>query len=238
MAKKLDIGASKSDQIARMLEGEIKAGAVPQGARLDSESALVRRFSVSRNTVRRSLETLSRQGLITTRTGIGSFVTYSGNTINNDRGWTLALSGVSDSIGTRVLRISRGFCGATGETMPADTDCLCVDRLRFRTDTGRGLSLERSRLPWRSAFEGIPENGLINGSLSDTLSELSIHTSSGEEWAHVHPGLSREDALVMGREEGEPMLRLRRLTRSADGGIVEFVETLLAPKHFGLHMEF
>ncbi len=238
MARKLEIGASKSDQIANMLEGEIKAGAVPQGARLDSENELVRRFSVSRNTVRRSLETLSRRGLITKKTGIGSFVTYAGNTINNDAGWTLALSGVSDNIGTRVLGISRGACGDTGGTMPADTECLCVDRLRFRTGTGRGLSLERSRLPWRPEFAGIPENGLVDGSLSKTLSDLSIHTASGEEWAHVHPSLSREDAQIMGREEGEAMLRLRRLTRSADGSIIEFVESLLAPKHFGLHMEF
>ena len=52
-------GAGKSEQIATVLEHEIRSGAIGFGERLQSENELVRRFSVSRNTVRKGLEELS-----------------------------------------------------------------------------------------------------------------------------------------------------------------------------------
>jgi GntR family transcriptional regulator len=232
------VGTSKAVQIARTLENEIKSGHIVQGDRLDSESALMRRFSVSRNTVRKGLETIARQGLITTRTGIGSFVTYVGNMINDERGWTLALSEGPNKIGTRVLGLWQGPASRSYDGIPLGTECLCVDRLRFLTDTGLGISLERSRLPWRTAFEGIPERGLVDGSLNKTLSQLSIYVQTGQEWANVEPALSDADAQIMGRKTGEPMLYLRRLTRSGNNSVVEHVESLLDPKYFGLHLEF
>ena len=52
------------------------------------------------------------------------------------------------------------------------------------------------------------------------------------------PALSSEDATVMGRNAGDAMLRLRRLTRQTDRTIIECVESILDPDLFGLHMEF
>ena len=61
------IGLPKSELVARTLEREIRDGRLLHGDQLDSEGGLMRRFSVSRNTVRRGLEILARQGLITNR---------------------------------------------------------------------------------------------------------------------------------------------------------------------------
>ncbi|NOD47748.1 MULTISPECIES: hypothetical protein [unclassified Ruegeria] len=60
----------------------------------------------------------------------------------------------------------------------------------------------------------------------------------GSEWARVLPALGVEDAIVIGLELGEPMLRLCRLTRSADGSALEFHESILDPDLFVLHMAF
>ncbi len=233
-----NIGLSKPTRIARILEREIKTGTIARGDRIESETALMQRFSVSRNTVRKGLEILSGDGLITTRSGIGSFVTYGGSIIDSEAGWSLALSEGELQIGTRILHLSRAEMALAGKPVAVGTDCLCVDRLRFRQDNGRGISLERSRLPWRDGFAELPQSGLINGSLSESLAAAGLVTGSGEEWANVLPALSAQDAAIMGREPGEPMLRLRRLTRAADGSIIEFVESILAPNHFGLHLEF
>nr|WP_275981975.1 UTRA domain-containing protein [Frigidibacter sp. ROC022] len=81
-------------------------------------------------------------------------------------------------------------------------------------------------------------DGLDGGSLSATLAARGLVPASGEEWANVLPGLSEVDAAIMGRVAGEPMLRLRRLTRDAAGKTVEFVESSLDPELFGLHMVF
>lgn len=228
---------TKPQRIARLLEAEIRSGAFHDGEPLSSESVLVGRFSVSRSTVRKGLDILAAKGLIRTRVGIGSFVTYGGAVIDNDLGWSLALSDVATKMGARILKITRQAMDLDDAGFEAG-DVLAVDRIRFREETGRALTLERARVPWRTDFDPILVDGLENGSLSRTLESRGVLAASGEEWANVLPALSQVDALVMGRDAGEPMLRLRRLTRTADGAPLEYVESLLDPLLFGLHMEF
>ena len=63
-------GAPKPEQIASVLEQEIRSGVLVFGDRLQSENELVQRFAVSRNTLRKGLEELNSRGLITTKVGI------------------------------------------------------------------------------------------------------------------------------------------------------------------------
>jgi GntR family transcriptional regulator len=60
---------------------------------------------------------------------------------------------------------------------------------------------------------------------------------SGEQWVHVHR-LDADEAGPLERPEGEPFLLLRRMMRGADGQPVEYVESLLDPERFDLHIEF
>ncbi|WP_372836863.1 GntR family transcriptional regulator [Puniceibacterium confluentis] len=232
------IGASKSAVIAHTLEAEIRSGQLGRGDALGSENALVRRFAVSRNTVRKGLEILADKGLITTRSGIGSFVTFGGTPIDSAAGWSVALASSGDRLSSRVLALQRRACEITDGPLGAGADCLCVDRLRFRDSTGQGVSLERSRIPWRSSLADVLDSGLRDGSLDATLKAHGLIGTSGEEWANVLTSLAPEDARLMGRDNGQPMLRLRRLTRGADGAVIEFVESILDPDLFALHMEF
>lgn len=62
-------------EIAGVLVDEIKTGTYPLGSRLPSETALMRRFACSRNTVRSAMAKVSEIGLISTRRGSGSYVT-------------------------------------------------------------------------------------------------------------------------------------------------------------------
>lgn len=69
--------------IAGALLDEIKAAKYPLGARLPSESSLMRQHNCSRNTVRAALGRLSDMGLITTRRGSGSYVTRQAGIIHS-----------------------------------------------------------------------------------------------------------------------------------------------------------
>jgi GntR family transcriptional regulator len=231
-------GMAKSEIVAQTLEREIREGRVSHGDLLDSEGALMQRFAVSRNTVRRGLEMLARQGLITTRTGIGSFVTYDGTTIDSNLGWSVALSRAAGQIETRVLDLRRGGCAKADGFLGGRGDFLCLDRLRHSHATGFGISLERSRLPWREVFAPVLDSGLTGGSLSRTLADLGLVAQGGQELAGVIRALSPVDAAVMGRPAGQPMLRLQRVTRIEDGSVLEYVESILDPDHFGLRVEF
>ena len=231
-------GLAKSEKVARALERDIRTGRVMHGAALGSEQALMLRFSVSRNTVRRGLALLMRQGLIATRTGIGSFVTYDGTTIDSTLGWSVALSRGAAQVETRVLDIRRGGCAKADGFVGLAQSYLCVDRLRFCLDGQIGISLERSRLPWRDGFQAVLDGGLVDGSISATLAGHGLFPTAGREVAGVLPALSVVDAAIMARPPGAPMLRLERLTRSTDGACVEYVESLLDPTRFGLRVEF
>lgn len=232
------VGLPKSEQVAQTIEREIREGRVGHGDQLESEGALMRRFSVSRNTVRRGLEKLSRQGLITTRTGIGSFVTYDGATIDSSQGWTVALSEGGGDVSTRLLSLRRDGCTRADAVLGEVQDYLCLDRLRYCGTAGQGISLERSRLPWRDGFEAVLEQGLQDGSLNETLAGQGLAAASGEETAGVIPALEAVDAAIMERPAGAPMLRLQRVTRCEDGSVLEFVESILDPERFGLRISF
>jgi len=236
------ITAAKSEQVAHAIERDIRAGLIGHGVRLQSEGALMARFAVGRNTVRRGLQMLSRRGLIATRTGIGSFVTYDGTTIDSSLGWTVALSHGTSRVVTRLLGVARGPCPRadrflTGVRQGAG-DYLCIDRLRHCLDAGLGISLERARLPWRADFQDVLTNGLQEGSLSRTLQELALVSVSGEESVSVIAQLGQDDATIMGRHAGDPMLRLERVTRLAGGGVLDYVESTLDPARFGLRLAF
>lgn len=232
------IGLPKSELVARTLEREIRDGRLLHGDQLDSEGGLMRRFSVSRNTVRRGLEILARQGLITTRTGIGSFVTYDGTTIDSNLGWTVALSHGEGAVETRLLGIARGSSLRADARLGAGGSYLRIDRLRVCRKAGWGISLERSRLPWREGFAPILTGGLEGGSLNATLAAIGLAAASGQEVVGVIPALSPVDAGIMARPAGAPMLRLERVTRTTEGDTLEYVESILDPTRFGLRIDF
>lgn len=236
--KELVPGTAKPGKIASVLEQEIRSGRLGYGERLESEIALGERFSVSRATIRKGLEQLSSQGLITTRVGIGSFVTYDGRRMDDALGWARALSSIGALIETRLLRFEQiedeelaGRLGVDG------ADFIALDRLRLSQADGRGLSLERSRLPVAPEIADLPKRGLIEGSLSKTLFAAGLIGAGGEEWADVEL-LQQADAELLAAPHGTPFLRTRRIVRQHDGEIIEYVTSLLNPAHFALHLEF
>ena len=229
---------SKFERIAATIEADILAGRLSTGEALDSENELVKRFSVSRNTIRKSLGVLADRGLIATRVGSGSFVTYDGRIIDDAAGWSLSLSAADARLSSRILKLERGAMEMDCRAFAIGTDALRIDRMRFRVETGQGVSLERSRIPWRPGFEEVLTHGLIDGSIHKTLESRNLTSVSGREWVSVERALGAKDAALIGRTEGEPMLRLRRLTRAADNSVVEYVESLLDPDLFGLSIAF
>jgi GntR family transcriptional regulator len=71
-----DGGGARAPKYAALrdwLAEEIRGGVIPRGAKLPSETALGRRFRVSRVTVRHALEALRDAGLVESRQGQGHF---------------------------------------------------------------------------------------------------------------------------------------------------------------------
>jgi GntR family transcriptional regulator len=61
-------------QLESLLAAEIAVGTLPSGSRLLNEEELVKRYSVSRTTIRQTIQNLIRRGLVEIRRGKGTFV--------------------------------------------------------------------------------------------------------------------------------------------------------------------
>src|SRR5947209_9435818 len=64
-----------SRQLFEQLAGQIRSGRLAPGERLPTEQALTRAARVSRTVVREAVAALRAEGLVTTRQGVGGFVT-------------------------------------------------------------------------------------------------------------------------------------------------------------------
>ena len=233
-----EIGSAKPEQVARVLERDIRSGKLAFGERLQSENELVHRFAVSRTTVRKGLDALAGKGLITKRIGIGSFVAFDGQVIDSALGWTRALAGQNAAIRTRVLRIALITDGKLAQHLDlASSRFIAIDRTRHLGAGRAAISIERSRVPFRTELKEVASVGLAQGSLSRTFKEAGLIGDSGEEWAEVG-ALNQADAALMNRRTGSSCLRTRRLVRVADGGVLEYVVSLLHPNYFSLHLKF
>lgn len=240
LATKGPVATAKPARIASTLEAEIRSGRLMYGERLQSEQELVRRFAVSRTTVRKGLEELSSKGLIVTRMGVGSFVTFNGQTINDAVGWSRALADAGADVKTQILRIATIEDPALAAQLGIEgTAFIAVDRLRSLSEGCRAMaiSVEFSRLPWLPPLQDLPRVGLRDGSLSKTMRAAGLIPDHGEEWAEIHH-LNDEEAALLGTRAGAAFLRTRRLVRGADGRPIEQVISLLDPSYFALHLEF
>ncbi|MFJ6572098.1 GntR family transcriptional regulator [Streptomyces sp. NPDC091292] len=227
----------KHQRIARVLAREIRSGALEPGSRLPGEHALTQRFEVSRTTVRQALDELSRQGLISTHAGVGSFVAFDGGLLDNRLGWTRALADQGARITTEILRLEAVRDARLATELGVEkAEFMVLDRLRVLPE-GTPVALERSRVPLVSALADVPLGGLLDGSLTKTLSAAGLRATHGDEWASVHP-LAPDDAALLRRPEGDVWLHTRRVSRGADGRVVEQVNSLLDPARFQLHLGF
>lgn len=72
------MGKVKFEKIRDSLLEEIRRGVYGKDLKLPSESELIKRFGVARETARKSLADLERRGIVRRRKGVGSFVTKLG----------------------------------------------------------------------------------------------------------------------------------------------------------------
>lgn len=227
----------KHQAIVKVLEREIRAGELATGNQLPGETALAERFSVSRNTVRAALSELGRAGLISTRSGKGSFVTFDGRPMNVRLGWARALQEQGINTEVTVLRLEEVRDPELAAELGEDSDrFLVVDRLRSIVE-GPAISREFSRIPMSPrVLDGITTETAA-GSLTLLLREAGLVAANGQQWVEVRP-LAAAEAALLRHPVGDAFLWSRCVTRSTRGELVECVESYLDPAHFRLHFQF
>jgi GntR family transcriptional regulator len=226
------VGHSKRSQLVVDLADSIRAGRLSAGERLPGEHQLAARYGVSRGTVRSALAELQRRELITTESGVGSFVTFDGVPLDQEVGWARALADTGAEVTTELLGITAG-----GDPVLELTEGPLVTVRRLRRAGGRPVSLEQASLPAVGRLAELPGRGLVDDSITATLRAAGLHGTVGDQWIDLQL-LDHDDARLLDRAPGAPFLRAVRETRTAGGALVEHVVSLLDPQHFRFHLTF
>lgn len=219
------------DELIRRIEG----GMMADGFLLPGEHQLAEEFGVSRGTLREALAELKRRNYIATQSGVGSIVTFDGMVLDQASGWAQALADTGALITTDVLRLEAVTRPDLLNRFGSD-QFIALDRRRRTTD-GTAVSLERSLMPAAGSLESLPRVGLIDNSLTITLAAYGYVGADGDQWIGAEP-LSDEDAELLGRPGGTVFLKASRTTFDRRGRFMEYVESVLDPVHFRLHLQF
>jgi GntR family transcriptional regulator len=211
-------------RLAQTLERAIREGALPEGHRLPSEQELIRRFGVSRVTVRQAMEALGQKNIVVRKQGMGTFVQRPVMTQNVDElfGFYPALLSKGLNPETRILNYETLAADAEvreklglspGEKIlrfirqyRIDPSLLLVIQMHIPRDlAGRWTKKEAAV---QNSFRLLQEKAGIAIQSSAVAVRAGLATEKIGEWLQV--------------PAGSPVLELRRLTFSLEKRPVEY----------------
>jgi GntR family transcriptional regulator len=206
-------------QIAQALRDRIRSGDIAPGGRLENQRRLAAEFGVTLMTLRQALEVLERDGLITRRHGLGTFV--ASPSVDYDilhfRAFAGDLTAVGENVATRFLRSH----GARTDRQAArelglDPGARVFVLERLRLVDGHPTSFQVSHLPG-ALGEEVAKADLAVTPLRQVLAfKLGIEITGARETVSAE-SLPARAARELGCAPGVPCFRSDRVSIGADG---------------------
>jgi GntR family transcriptional regulator len=223
--------------LRQQLRDEIAAGRYRDGARLPTESELVARHGLSRQTVRRAFQDLVAEGVVYRVPGRGTYATESSRRYLRQLGSIEDLMSLSDDTTMEVM---------SGLRRRVDVDA--ASRLRLVEDVvytvvfrrchdGVPFVLTRVHLPESVARPVLGAPEMADGAVSTTtvigLTEPHLSEPIVEAAQSITVGdADREVSDAVGCAPGHPMLRVDRLYADATGTPVELAVSHFLPEQY------
>lgn len=209
-------------QMAATLRTQIVDGTIKTGDALPSERDLCAIMGASRVTVRKAIEILIEEGLLSRRQGSGTFVSpriqAPGSFLTS---FSEDAEARGDAANTRWL--SKTIDAATAEelhSLELDPGATVVRLNRVRMAGGEALAIENAVVP----AVMLPDIEAIGSSLYQALTALGNRPATGQQ--KIRAALAgAAEAELLSIPEGSEILRIERLTRRADGRPVELTRS-------------
>lgn len=208
------------------LLNEIRTGKYAENDLFPSDTELVKKYSVSRGTVREAIKLLFQQGYLVREQGKGTFVTYKKIQQNPDR-----LIGFTELMRQHNLRPSAKLIQKKVVQPPAKINHIMqltpqqkvVRIIRLRFGDNQPLIIERSFFCF-DLFEPIINEDLENNSIFELLYE---HTET-----RLQEAMQSIEAISAGQQEhqylevepGTPLLLIKRLIQTKNGEYFQYSE--------------
>ncbi len=209
-------------QLAKQLRHRIETGEIGTGDALPSERELCATLGASRVTVRKALETLISDGILTRKQGSG---TYVAPRIEAPGSY---LTSFSDDAQTRgetpdfisIRRIDDMPTSEEAQMLEMSIDAKIVRWSRIRLINNEPLAVEHATIP----MEMIRGMHSLRNSLYETLTYYSNGPVTGSQ--RIRAALANADeAAWLSIPESSEVLRIERVTRRLDGRPVEFTRS-------------
>ncbi len=233
------IEASKTLRLYLLLKERITTGSLRPGERLPGEPTLAARHQLSRVTIRRALDGLARDGLITRQPGSGTYVRAAASIAPALVGdfSNMLQSLVAMGKATRVKLLAFAYV-----TPPAPiATALGLQPGERAQHSIRVRSMDGAPFSYLSTY--VPEQIGVSYSEADLASQplLTLLERSGVVAASADQTLSAtlagpETAVALGVEIGAPLISLTRVVRDARGRGVEHLSALYRPDKHQFHM--
>jgi GntR family transcriptional regulator len=218
-------------QIRDRIVTAVQQGTFPLGSQLPSEPELVTMFGVGRPTVRQALALLRQEGWVTTRRGLGTFVTEPVAEVS-----LLGFDGLTQSLQARGLSLKDVLLETrTADALPllgspegSPGSWWIAVRLRsLLRDAGtQPLCIETDCFPLELC-PAAPDIFARTGSATAVLQEAYGHEVAQCEVTTRAVALPEQWADALGQEPGSPVLQMERLNRNAAGEVVHAAAFLL-----------
>ncbi|MDJ1121509.1 GntR family transcriptional regulator [Olsenella sp. YH-ols2217] len=224
-----------SSQVAEHIRSKIYAKEWGPGDRLPSEHALMEQFGVSRGTVRRALQSLIQEGLLTSEHGRGTFVRVPRvlhPTGNRPLSFAAALEDQGIRFETTVLeREAVTPPSHVATRLDLDGADLVLHSHRLRCDSaGTPLMALDSWIPLKRC-PGIERLDLTQVSLFDAVQQTSGLLIAWSEMSYTAVLAGSDIGAVLGVPETAPALRLDQLIYLESGDPVEWSSVFLPGGH-------
>ena len=213
------------ERVADAIRNEISTKRWKVGDRLPGELNLASRFQVSRNTVRRALETLEAANLVRRHQGKGTFVADQG--ISHISGDLRSFTEIIRSLGMTpgVLDIE-----VTVDPNPPEDAKTYLPGSKFwliervRTANHRPFCIMQSWLPDTDGWDISPDQLKQRQSLYDLLEAKDRRPAHATEVIRAEAATAAE-ARTLDVEHGSPLLTMYRWTSDSRGRPIEYVRS-------------
>ncbi|EJQ55938.1 GntR family transcriptional regulator [Bacillus wiedmannii] len=219
--------SAKYKQIADVLEQNIRDGLFNETKKLPTEEALMNRFEVSRNTIRKVISQLVNRGYIFQVQGSGMFLRETSVTdyinLGSLRGLTKNL--VSQNIETKVLEL---------EVIDADEDiakrmqCEAETRIyflkRLRIVDGKPFSIEVSYFK-KDIIPYLNKEIALSSVYSYFIEDLRLNIGFADKVISCEK-VNKENAQLLELNEGDPALLIENTVCLVNGTIFELSQSM------------
>jgi GntR family transcriptional regulator len=229
-------------QVAEKLRTAIDKGEFVEGDALPSESALNRRFNISRTTARAALDHLETERLIARSSGRGSIVLPAqvDQPLNLLAGFQEDMRSRGLEPGARVQSVrARTVTAEAAAGLGVDRDARAVVVRRLFLADGRPIAFGTAWLhPAVVPVDQAPAaTTLEDGSLYSWLErEHGARIAVGAQYIEAEAA-SAARAADLRISVGDPILVARRTSRTAAGQVVEYVVTQYRADRYRFHVE-